>query len=121
MGDLITQIGVGGVLALMIIDRVLTHLKGRNGSSSGDQPVDYWRNTFKEIVIGSMDGSVTPILRAQTEILSRLEQRSGQNYEMHLKQMFMLEDLQKSIERLRASSHGANDLLQRLIEARKTM
>lgn len=33
MGDLITQLGVGGVLAVVVIREVLNYLKTRNGKS----------------------------------------------------------------------------------------
>lgn len=122
MGEaLITQVGVGGILALLILDRVFAFLRHRrNGtvvtSSAGEQSTEYWRQTNKDLMLIVVETTIAPILKAQTVILDRLETRSGTSYESQLKHAFMLEDIQKSVERLRLTSHANTDILQRLID-----
>ena len=117
MNELLTQVGVGGILALLVLDRVFAFLKQRNRNGvtqAGDQPIEFWRDLNKKIMLESLESVVVPILRQQTEILARLESRNGTSFEMHVKHGYILEDIQKSLERLRITTHTNNEILQKL-------
>lgn len=80
MGETLTQIGVGGVFALLVIREVLSFLKSRkNGSTklAGELTSDYWqaeqRKATSEIIIAI----VVPILSNQTAILNELRIEHG--------------------------------------------
>jgi hypothetical protein len=40
MDQLITQVGVGGVIALLVIREVLNYLKGRNGTNDKNENIE---------------------------------------------------------------------------------
>jgi hypothetical protein len=55
MSDNLTQIGIGGIFALMVIREVLGFLKKKNPASgdnghSGTMPVSFWREQFRQII-----------------------------------------------------------------------
>ena len=121
IGDNLLQVGVAGILVLMILDRVFAFVAkqrmSREGAygDAGAQSTDYWRKANKEVAQEAIEASTAPILRQLAEILGRLEMRSGQTYDMNLRQGYVIDDVQKSLERLRVSSHVANDHLQKIV------
>lgn len=118
MPDSLTSLGVGGILAILILDRVFAFLRIRGaegqGLTAGDQSPDYWQQANKRIMLEIIEGSVLPLLKAQTDILSRLETRYGSSYEQHLKNSFSIEEINKGVEKLRMTLHTHGDLLQRI-------
>lgn len=125
MGDTLTQVGIGGVLVLLILDRVFAFLKNKSSGDTsppkpdsnlaGNQSNEYWQKTTKSITAETIEAMVLPIQRAQTEILARLEVKSGQVYEMGLKQSYVLDDVNKSIEKLRVGQHAIGNSVQNLM------
>lgn len=112
---MLTQLGVGGILVLLVLDRVFSFLKDKAGDdkdTAGGQTCDFWQQANKRTTSETLDASVIPILRAQTVILERLEARTGQNYEIHLKHSFMLEAQEKALDKMRGSLHLINEALQ---------
>ena len=71
-----TEIGVGGILALLIIREVLTFLKTRKMSSrpntAGDLSPDYWQGEQRKAMTEVILTIVVPILTNQTTILAEL-------------------------------------------------
>ena len=120
MGDY-QDLGVAAILVIMVLDRVfafVTKLRlGREGdrSEAGAQSTDYWRKANREAAADAIESSTGPVLRQLADILGRLEARSGQMYDMNLRQGFVIDDVQKSVDRLRVSSHVANDQLQKIV------
>ena len=63
MGEILTQLGIGGVFAYVILKEVLSFLKSRNGPSpplreanphphkiaTGDMAVSFWLEQFREL------------------------------------------------------------------------
>src|SRR3990167_1495078 len=121
MGEYLQQVGVAGILVILVLDRVFAFLAkqrlGREGDrvDAGAQTTDYWRKANREAAADAIESSTGPILRSLADILSRLEARSGQMYDMNLRQGFVIDDVQKSVEKLRASSHVANEHLQKIV------
>ena len=116
MDSILTQLGIGGILALLVLDRVFAFLKGRGSEGAGALSPDYWQQTNKRLMGETIETLVLPILKTQTEILARLEARTGQNYDMHMKHGFLLDKIEESLERLRVTSHGSFQLLQQLVK-----
>ena len=116
--DLVTQIGVAGILVMMILDRVFAFVsKARRngaGAAAGEQSTDYWRAANKQVVEDALQAAVLPILRVQTDILARMETRGGQSHEAQLEHGFALREVRESLEKLRVSSHATNATLQRI-------
>lgn len=65
MGELITQLGIGGIFAIMVIDRVLTFLKSK-GSNGGNQ------DTVKEIS-HDIETKVDCVLRETSHIRGEIK------------------------------------------------
>ena len=59
------QLGVGGIFALLLIDRVLNFVKSRNGNGSNSMYIKLSEAMIRQ----------TAILEAQTETLRRLERK----------------------------------------------
>ena len=91
MSDLpFTQLGIGGVLAYLVLKEVfgflLPILRGRNGTgtgtgtkstsvttAAGDYPAEYWQAQQRQAISEVLITVVVPILSSQTLILSKLE------------------------------------------------
>jgi len=120
MGEYLQQVGVAGILVILVLDRVFAFIKtqriGREpATDAGSQSTDYWRKATRESAQDAIDASTTPILRQLADILGRLESRSAGMYDMSVRQGYVIDDVTKSIERLRVSSHIANDHLQKIV------
>ena len=102
IGEYLQQIGVAGILVILVLDRVFAFVTKQRLGRDGDHG-------------GTSDVSSALILQSLAEILARLEQRTGQMYDMNLRQGFVIDDVQKSLERLRVSSHLTNDHLQKIV------
>ena len=58
--ETLTQLGVGGIFALLVIREVLGFVGRRNSRShppkgnptSGELPPDYWKDQFRQIIAG---------------------------------------------------------------------
>lgn len=73
MNDLLLQLGVGGIFALLLIREVLPFLLKRgHQQTSGEQGVDFWKATIRDIVDDSFTELVKPTLEAQSKILGEL-------------------------------------------------
>lgn len=72
----ILQIGVGGVLALLIIREVLRFLKQRQPASgavsAGAQSPEYWQAEQRKAITDVVVSIVVPILSNQNAILNEL-------------------------------------------------
>lgn len=102
MGEYLQQVGVAGILIILVLDRVFAFITKQRMGRDGDHARTH-------------DVSSALILQSLAEILARLEQRTGQMYDMNLRQGFVIDDVQKSVEKLRASSHVANEHLQKIV------
>ena len=86
-----TNLGMGAVVALLILDRakgliVAARAKSGEGDSGSKDP-SYWKMTFSTIVNDSLDERVSPILKEQTEIMRKqntLTERLVTLTEMHI-------------------------------------
>lgn len=79
MTDL-TQVGVAGILVLLILDRVFTFLRtyrqrAGNGQA-GDQTIEFWRTQHRDMLMLVLESSILPILAKQTDILNELKRLS---------------------------------------------
>ena len=125
MPETITQLGVGAIFAIMILDRVFAFIgKGKtradNGDNAGAQTPDFWRRANKEITIEVMNAIVVPILNKQVDILARIEARSGATHDLSMKQGFLLDEVHKSVDKLRATSHTMTEHMQKIASERRT-
>jgi hypothetical protein len=71
----LTQLGVGGLLAYLIIKEVLSFLKNRTTSSngnSGEKPVSFWEQHIGASVQSAIDLKMVPHLEQQTEVLKEI-------------------------------------------------
>ena len=75
MTDTMTQLGIGGIVALLIIREVLRFLRSRNGSSSspagssGSQSIEFWQAEIRKAVSEALN----PFLSAQSELLRGIQ------------------------------------------------
>lgn len=74
MNDVMLQLGVGGIFVLLLLKELLPFLLKRFGhhQTSGEQGVDFWKATIREIVDDSFTTLVKPTLEAQSKILGEL-------------------------------------------------
>ena len=77
--DSLTQIGIGGIFAILLLREVLGFLttwRKRNGNgkhqSAGDKPVELWQLEQRTNFSASLRESVVPILERQTKALENL-------------------------------------------------
>lgn len=69
------QIGVPGIVAILLLREVFGFLKSRqNGKNgpAGEKSIEYWQQQFQGIMSEALKASVIPILASQTAILSEL-------------------------------------------------
>lgn len=106
----LTNIGIGGTLALLIIREVLGFLKGRkNGhTSAGDKSPEYWENANRHIMSQVIVSTVEPILLQQTKILDELRGVSTRQTEVLIK-------IAEGQDHIRASLHDLRDQFQVLL------
>lgn len=68
-----TQVGVAGILTLMLLDKVLPYVtKQRNGDNSGGKPVDFWKTEINKAVHSAM-GTQTMQVTAAIKDLQNTE------------------------------------------------
>ena len=83
--DNLTQIGVGGILALLIIREVLKFLTDRktkpDNGSAGTKSVEFWQHQQRLAVRDVLTDLISPFLSAQTEILRRINESSDKTRE----------------------------------------
>lgn len=115
MGDTLQQVALGGVVALLVLREVFSFLKNRRSNSEQSVESDQRRHIHKDIILEALDTAALPILRAQTEILARMESRSSAHYELAQRHGFILEQVDKSLDRLRTSNHDIRETLQTLV------
>ena len=124
MGNLLLNLGVGGVLVLLILDRVFAFLKQRkNGPNhrAGGQTTEFWRATNKGLIDEGITTLVLPVLKQQTEILKEFQALSARQFELILKQGFVLDAVKVDLEHLRASNHTIVQAVQRLSIDRRSV
>lgn len=84
MPDVLMQLGVGGIVALLVIREVLGFLNKRkeNGQKkervAGEMSPEFWQADYRKAVTEVVASIVVPILASQTSILSEM-QRSNQD------------------------------------------
>ena len=80
------QIGVGGMFALMVLDRVFTFLKtrsnGRMERSAGERSVEFWQQQQTAIITTVMRDSVTPILAAQQALMAKIVETQAEGLQI---------------------------------------
>jgi hypothetical protein len=113
MDDVFTQVGIGGVFALLMVREILNFLKAwenrkvrKNGGSNGaagGQSVDFWRTAQYEAARRAMN-DVIPLL-------------SGELRELRMDTAKIRESQHRIVEALQTAV-GKLDLLVRLIEQR---
>ena len=118
MGDL-TQLSVGGIVALLIVREVLSFLRQRNkrenGSGAGEQTIEFWRAQNREMFSGVLAASVIPILEAQTVILGELKINDARSSENQMRIQFAMDSNKESVERLRTSNHAIVEQMGKVI------
>ena len=76
MADNLTQIGVGGIFALLVIREVLAFLNVRkqaNGRmTAGEHTAEFWQADQRKAVAETISITVLPILANQTAILNEM-------------------------------------------------
>lgn len=81
MNETLTQVGVGGLLALLVLREVFQFLKTRrhashdNGAAiktAGDFPPEYWQNEQRKAIADVVITVVVPLLTGQATILNEL-------------------------------------------------
>ena len=85
----LTQLGVGGMFVVMVLDRVFTFLKARNGRterSAGERSVEFWQQQQTLIITTVMRDSVTPILAAQQALMAKIVDTQAEGLQI-LKQL----------------------------------
>ena len=83
--DNLTQIGVGGILALLIIREVLRFLAGRkpkpDNGSAGTKSVEFWQAQQRTAVREVLGDLIAPFLATQTDILRRIQESADKTQE----------------------------------------
>jgi hypothetical protein len=78
MNETITQLGIGGVLALLIIREVLGFLKakknGVGGNHSGEKSVEFWRGQIRQTMSDVVAAELLPAIQEQTHILEDIRE-----------------------------------------------
>lgn len=74
MDSLLTQLGVGGIFALLIIKEVFNFLAKRktNGNASGERPVEYWAVAIRSFVAQELSEKVVPDLIENRRIMQQI-------------------------------------------------
>jgi hypothetical protein len=105
MDNALLQLGVGGIFALMVIDRVLTFLGRRKtlqeglSLTAGERSVEFWQRATHEAAADAVSTLVLPILHRQTEILGKLEQTTSREVELLIGLRAQLEEQQRFLSR----------------------
>lgn len=73
------DVGVGGAVALLIIERVLHFLgvwntKPKNGGSSGDRSVEFWRETFRQMFTEILDHRLALMVEGRERLSRQLDE-----------------------------------------------
>ena len=73
------QVGVGGILAILIIREVLNFLRARPDASdrAGDASPEYWQAEARKAMTEVMVTIIVPILATQTTILTELQKNAA--------------------------------------------
>lgn len=70
-----TEIGMGGLLALLVIDRVLSFVRAqrtKSSNASGEKPVDFWKSEIRAGVLDGFNLVMKPILESEVKQLDQL-------------------------------------------------
>lgn len=93
MNDALLQLGVGGILAILVIREVLGFLRRRNADGvglAGEQSVDYWRRQHYEAARQATVDVMTPMLLELHEIRSDTTRlRESQHRGVELQQQLL--------------------------------
>lgn len=75
--NIITQIGIGGIFAVLILQLVFNYLKSRNGNlrdnPAGSKSVEFWQIEQRRAIKESLD----IFLISQIKVLERIEHSVG--------------------------------------------
>ena len=120
----IVNVGVGGILALMILDKVLPYFKlGGNGSSGKILPLssEQCRTISRDVVTECLALQVVPIMGRLADVLSRIEVLITADREATIKAGVITDTITVSLDRLRASNHELVNAVQRIASAEETV
>lgn len=74
-----TQLGMGAVVALLILKEVFAFLKkGKPNGASGERSVEFWQQTIANTVTTSFNASLAPILHNNNEVLREIRDSLNQ-------------------------------------------
>ena len=79
--DQITQIGVGGIFAVLVLQMVFKFLaQKRNGGkeTAGDKTVEFWQAQQRASTKEVLRDELAPFLASQTEILREIRESTAQ-------------------------------------------
>ena len=77
MDNYLSQLGIGGILVLLILREILPYLKSKNGTNNrllGTQTVDFWENNAHTILRGELKVLVDAIYNLSASHLKITEQ-----------------------------------------------
>ena len=119
----VVSVGVGGILALMILDKVLPYLTKRE--SNGQRHVvlgsEQCRTISREVVNECLALQVVPIMGRLADVLSRIEVLITADREATIKSTLVTDAITVSLDRLRASNHDLVNAVQRIASAEETV
>ena len=83
--DTLAQLGIGGVVAILVIREVLKFLarpkNGNGGQSAGQKSVEFWQNEHRTTIKDSMNDILRPFLSNQIELLREIRDLSAKTRE----------------------------------------
>lgn len=73
----LTQLGLGGVIAVLIIREVLGFLAKKRttdlNSTSGYKSVEYWQQSIRSLVEAAIDAKLSPTLAEHSRLLREIQ------------------------------------------------
>lgn len=116
---LLLQLGVGGIFALLMLRETLAFLKARRLDASGGADRALREERHRAVAQAALDSTVIPVLVKQIDILTRLEERTGRQYDMSLRAEVQAEETRRSLDALRASNHAIVASVQKVLDRGK--
>ena len=107
MNETLTQLGIGGIFALLIIREVLTFLKakkenGKNGAA-GERSVEYWQQQFGLVIDHSINtnvkGRIDALHAGHLALLAELKSAQLSSRETTTKMIGLLERIERLLDR----------------------
>ena len=99
MDSTFTQVGIGGLLAILIIREVFAFLKNRKSNgASGEQSKEFWQSEIRKITTEVIVTVVVPILSSQVLILVEMKKNQEQNNIQMMRIITLIEERLKRNE-----------------------